>query len=75
MGVSGTSYRALEQAQFIALQIGALRGYEHANMTALQLWEEVYPDSLLVALTDTFSTDAFFKVYHRDNNPHVHSFL
>ncbi|KAH8994801.1 nicotinate phosphoribosyltransferase [Lactarius akahatsu] len=42
--------------------IGAMRGYEHANGIALDLWEEVYPDSALVALTDTFSTKAFFQV-------------
>ncbi|KAJ3558789.1 hypothetical protein NP233_g11431 [Leucocoprinus birnbaumii] len=43
--------------------IGALRGYEHVNNTALQLWEETYPNTpgLRTALTDTFSTDAFFK--------------
>ncbi|KAH9178346.1 nicotinate phosphoribosyltransferase [Lactarius sanguifluus] len=41
--------------------IGAMRGYEHANGIALDLWEEVYPDSPLVALTDTFSTKAFFQ--------------
>ncbi|KAF5359646.1 hypothetical protein D9756_003184 [Leucocoprinus leucothites] len=43
--------------------IGALRGYEHVNDTALRLWEESYPNTpgLLTALTDTFSTEAFFK--------------
>ncbi|KAL9714330.1 nicotinate phosphoribosyltransferase [Leucoagaricus gongylophorus] len=42
---------------------GALRGYAHANNTALQLWEEVYPNApnLLIALTDTFSTHVFFR--------------
>jgi nicotinate phosphoribosyltransferase len=39
-----------------------LHGYEHANTIALDLWEEVYPNSLLIALTDTFSTKAFFQV-------------
>ena len=39
-----------------------MRGYEHANGIALDLWEEVYPDAALVALTDTFSTKAFFQV-------------
>lgn len=28
----------------------------------MKLWEDVYPDGLLLALTDTFSTHAFFKV-------------
>ncbi|KXN85875.1 putative nicotinate phosphoribosyltransferase [Leucoagaricus sp. SymC.cos] len=43
--------------------IGALRGYKHVNDIALQLWEETYPNTpgLLTALTDTFSTQAFFK--------------
>jgi hypothetical protein len=39
-----------------------MHGYEHANGIALDLWEEVYPNSLLLALTDTFSTKAFFQV-------------
>jgi nicotinate phosphoribosyltransferase len=40
-----------------------MRGYEHANNNALDLWEEVYPIGLmLLALTDTFSTKAFFQV-------------
>lgn len=46
--------------------IGAMRGYEHANSIALDLWEEVYPDAALVALTDTFSTKAFFQDFERD---------
>jgi nicotinate phosphoribosyltransferase len=40
-----------------------MRGYEHANGIALDLWEEVYRNKLtLLALTDTFSTKAFFQV-------------
>ncbi len=42
--------------------MGALRGYEHANATALELWEKTYPNVLQIALTDTFSTEAFYKV-------------
>jgi nicotinic acid phosphoribosyltransferase len=38
-----------------------MKGYENANSVALDLWEEVYPSTLLIALTDTFSTTAFFK--------------
>lgn len=41
--------------------VGALRGYEGVNALAQTLWEQVYPDSLLLALTDTFSTEAFYK--------------
>lgn len=43
-------------------QVGALRGYEHANGVAMDLWEAVYPNVLLLALTDTFSTEGFYKV-------------
>ena len=43
-----------------------MRGYEHANNIALDLWEEVYPNRLtLLALTDTYSTKAFFQVRAR----------
>lgn len=44
-----------------------MRGYEHANGIALDLWEEVYPPNslTLLALTDTFSTKAFFQVRAR----------
>lgn len=38
-----------------------MKGYENANSIALDLWEELYSGPLLIALTDTFSTDAFFK--------------
>ncbi|OBZ72659.1 Nicotinate phosphoribosyltransferase [Grifola frondosa] len=43
------------------MAVGALRGYEHANAIALNLWEDVYPEVLHLALTDTFSTEAFYK--------------
>jgi len=46
--------------------IGALKGYEHANAIAMGLWEKVYPDVLLLALTDTFSTKAFFQDFVAD---------
>ena len=42
--------------------VAAKEGYAHANGFALDLWEEVYPGVLLIALTDTFSTKAFFQV-------------
>lgn len=44
------------------MAVAVLKGYEHANGKALDLWEEVYPDVLLLALTDTFSTEVFFRV-------------
>jgi hypothetical protein len=43
-------------------QLASLNGYEGVHNRALTMWEEVYPDALLVALTDTFTTQAFFKV-------------
>ena len=45
-------------------QVAALNGYEHANSTALNLWEEIYGDNrwALIALTDTFSTECFLRV-------------
>jgi len=42
-------------------QVAAMKGYANANSIAMDLWEDVYPDVLLLALTDTFSTVAFFK--------------
>ncbi|KAF9493380.1 nicotinate phosphoribosyltransferase [Pleurotus eryngii] len=43
--------------------VAALKGYADANSVALDLWEEVYPEALQIALTDTFSTQAFFKSF------------
>ncbi|KAG7451014.1 nicotinate phosphoribosyltransferase [Guyanagaster necrorhizus] len=41
--------------------VAALKGYETANSLALELWEQTFPNSkALIALTDTFSTGAFF---------------
>ncbi|KAI0270803.1 Quinolinate phosphoribosyl transferase [Russula aff. rugulosa BPL654] len=75
--LSGTSNVHLAQKHGISpsgtiahewfMGIGALRGYEHANNIALDLWEEVYPNGLtLLALTDTFSTKAFFQNFTTD---------
>ncbi|KAL1745921.1 Quinolinate phosphoribosyl transferase [Schizophyllum fasciatum] len=41
--------------------VATASGYEDANTRALRLWQQTYKDVLLVALTDTFSSDAFFK--------------
>ncbi|KAI0027403.1 nicotinate phosphoribosyltransferase [Vararia minispora EC-137] len=46
--------------------VAALTGYEGANGRAMDLWEAVYPDVLLIALTDTFSTKAFFDDFAKD---------
>ena len=42
--------------------VAAIGGYENTNGRAMDLWEMVYPNVLLVALTDTFSTEAFYQV-------------
>ncbi|CAA7265593.1 unnamed protein product [Cyclocybe aegerita] len=49
--------------------VSALKGYERANVTALKLWEEVYTPGTapLIALTDTFTTTAFFKDFASDS--------
>ena len=49
------------------MAVGALQGYEHANGRALDLWQSVYPNSLLLALTDTFSSEAFFKDFTKEH--------
>ncbi|TIB05138.1 hypothetical protein E3P96_01389 [Wallemia ichthyophaga] len=41
--------------------IGAITGYKNANYTALDLWEKTFGDKLLIALTDTFTTEAFWR--------------
>lgn len=43
--------------------VAAIGGYDNANGRAMDLWEAVYPNVLLVALTDTFSTEAFYQVW------------
>lgn len=43
--------------------IAAMTGYKHANYTALDLWEKTFDDKLLIALTDTFTTDAFWREF------------
>ncbi|KAJ7219967.1 nicotinate phosphoribosyltransferase [Mycena pura] len=46
--------------------VAALRGYKNANSVAMDLWENVYHDSLLIALTDTFSSQVFFESFASD---------
>ncbi len=48
--------------QFI-MGISGLFGVKNANSIALRLWKEFYGDLLSVFLPDTFTTDAFLKVY------------
>lgn len=42
---------------------GALFGYRAANIKALEAWVEVYQGSLGIALTDTYTSDSFFKSF------------
>ncbi|MCA1784565.1 MAG: nicotinate phosphoribosyltransferase, partial [Desulfobacteraceae bacterium] len=39
-------------------------GYEHANELALDAWKSVYPDVLGIALTDTYTTGKFLKIFN-----------
>lgn len=42
---------------------GALFGYRAANMKALEAWVDVFQGSLGITLTDTYTTDSFFKSF------------
>ncbi|KAG6907090.1 hypothetical protein DXG01_010624 [Tephrocybe rancida] len=46
--------------------VAALEGYTQTHSVSLDLWEAVYRESLLIALTDTFTTDAFFQDFTSD---------
>ncbi|KAH8116827.1 nicotinate phosphoribosyltransferase [Phellopilus nigrolimitatus] len=46
--------------------VAGLRGYEGANGIALDLWEQVYPKGPLIALTDTFSTEVFYRDFTKE---------
>ena len=43
---------------------GAIYGYRAANMKALEAWVDVYQGSLGITLTDTYTTDAFYKSFN-----------
>lgn len=43
---------------------GALFGYRAANNKALEAWVEVFQGSLGITLTDTYTTDSFFKSFN-----------
>lgn len=43
---------------------GAIFGYRAANMKALEAWVEVYQGSLGITLTDTYTTDSFYKSFN-----------
>ena len=42
---------------------GALFGYRAANIKSLEAWVEVFGGSLGITLTDTYTTDSFFKSF------------
>lgn len=42
---------------------GAVFGYRSANIRALEAWVDVYDGSLGISLTDTYTTDSFFKSF------------
>lgn len=41
--------------------IAVLHGYDTVNAVALDLWESVYPKSILLALPDTFTSEVFYQ--------------
>ena len=43
---------------------GALFGYRAANIKGLEAWVDVYQGSLGITLTDTYTTDSFFKSFN-----------
>ncbi|KAG6810433.1 hypothetical protein H0H92_011875 [Tricholoma furcatifolium] len=61
------SWASAEQTTFTShAQVAAIKGYHSTHCESLDLWEAVYPNSLLIALTDTFTTEAFFKDFTAD---------
>ncbi|KAF8877268.1 Quinolinate phosphoribosyl transferase [Infundibulicybe gibba] len=46
--------------------VAALKGYERANSIALDLWEKTYSRSTFIPLTDTFTSEVFFKDFMND---------
>ncbi|HCO67768.1 MAG TPA: nicotinate phosphoribosyltransferase [Dysgonomonas sp.] len=42
---------------------GAIFGYRAANMKALEAWVDVFQGSLGITLTDTYTTDSFFRSF------------
>ena len=47
---------------------GAHYGYKQANATGLQNWYDVYHGSLGIALTDTYTSDNFFRNFSAENS-------
>ncbi|GAA94293.1 uncharacterized protein L969DRAFT_97384 [Mixia osmundae IAM 14324] len=51
-------------AHELFMAIGAMQGLEKANTLVLEQWETVYPNGQLsIALTDTFTSAAFFEAF------------
>ena len=44
---------------------GAVNGYRAANRAAIDAWTQVYQGNLGIALTDTYTSNAFFEVFAR----------
>ncbi len=44
---------------------GAINGYRGANKAAMDAWTQVYQGNLGIALTDTYTTDAFLGAFDR----------
>jgi hypothetical protein len=43
-------------------KVATLEGYEGGTARALTLWQETYGTDLSLCLTDTYSSEVFFKV-------------
>ena len=44
---------------------GAQFGYKHANYMALEAWQNIYQGDLGIALTDTYTSDVFFRNFSK----------
>lgn len=47
---------------------GAMYGYEHANYMALENWINTYDGDLGIALTDTYTTDVFYRNFSKKHS-------
>jgi len=50
--------------------VAALKGYEGGTAHALSLWQETYGTNLSICLTDTFSSEIFFREFTKEQAEH-----
>jgi len=46
--------------------LSAILGLRHVNTKALEAWQDVFGSSLGIALTDTYTTDAFLREFNKE---------